>query len=359
MAKHPERSIDPLSPINLLVQVSRWLVGVLFVISGLIKVNDIIGFSYKLEEYFEVFHERFGFPAEPFIAAKVPLAAAISIFEVVVAVALLLGLWRRFTTGALLAMILFFTFLTGYSAITNSVTDCGCFGDALKLTPWQSFGKDVVLTVFISILYLYQDYLKPLVPRPGVTETIFVGLGGLTCGLTLLTYSYLPLIDFRPACVCCDVARHVRATNPQDGVPILADYIPIEEDCSVNPFKGAVLWVVLEQLDQAYEPAVVKLNALHAALAKTPINMLGITASPSAKITEFKTRYQPKYCISGQDQKFAKTIMRSNPGFILLKDGIVVGQWHFNAFPTPSELVERLNYVCPAVKRKGVLPTNS
>ena len=124
-----------------LVHLSRLLVGILFIISGLIKLNDPLGFSYKLEEYFssDVLNLPF---LEPYALA---ISLFVVIFEVVLGVFLLIGFKRKFTVWSLLGMIVFFTFLTFYSAYFDKVKDCGCFGDALKLTPWESFTKDVVL----------------------------------------------------------------------------------------------------------------------------------------------------------------------------------------------------------------------
>src|SRR5690606_6578086 len=115
------------------------------IISGLIKLNDPVGFSFKLEEYFST-----GVLDLPFL---IPYALAIAlflvIFEVMLGIMLLMGYQARFTVWNLLLMIIFFTFLTFYSAYFNKVTDCGCFGDAIKLTPWESFTKDVVLLLLI------------------------------------------------------------------------------------------------------------------------------------------------------------------------------------------------------------------
>src|SRR5687768_6832142 len=108
---------------NVIVTICRLLVGLLFIFSGLIKANDPLGFSYKLDEYFEIFHMPFLIPI------TVYLAMFICIFEIVLGVMVLLGSYMRAATWLLLLMIIFFTFLTGYSAITNKVTDCGCFGD--------------------------------------------------------------------------------------------------------------------------------------------------------------------------------------------------------------------------------------
>ena len=130
---------------NILTQFSRLFVGILFIISGLIKLNDPVGFSYKLAEYFSepVFNMPF---LEPFALA---IALFLVILEVILGVLLLIGYKTKFTIWSLLILIVLFTFLTFYSAYFDVVKDCGCFGDALKLTPWQSFTKDVVLLFFI------------------------------------------------------------------------------------------------------------------------------------------------------------------------------------------------------------------
>jgi uncharacterized membrane protein YphA (DoxX/SURF4 family) len=116
---------------------SRIFVGVLFIFSGLIKLNDPMGFSFKLEEYFspDVLNLPF---LMPFALA---FALFVVIFEVVLGVALLLGWQKKLTLWALLLLIIFFSFLTFYSAYYNKVTDCGCFGDAIKLTPWEVLPK--------------------------------------------------------------------------------------------------------------------------------------------------------------------------------------------------------------------------
>lgn len=122
---------------RLLVGISRIIVGILFIISGWIKLNDPMGFSFKLEEYFEV-----GVLNLPFLVPyALAIAIAVVIFEVLLGIMLLVGYKPKFTVWSLLLMIVFFTFLTFYSAYFNKVTDCGCFGDAMKLTPWNPLPK--------------------------------------------------------------------------------------------------------------------------------------------------------------------------------------------------------------------------
>ena len=126
-----------------LVQISKFLVGVLFIFSGFVKADDPLGFSYKLQEYFEAFGPWWKWA----IPTSFPLACGIPILEMLLGVMVLIGARKKFTLWMLLLMTLFFAFLTFYTAHYNKVLECGCFGDAIPMTPWQSFYKNVVLLV--------------------------------------------------------------------------------------------------------------------------------------------------------------------------------------------------------------------
>ena len=175
------------------VGFSRIFVGILFIISGLIKLNDPVGFSFKLEEYFSQAVLDLPF-FEPYALI---ISIVVVIVEVVLGVMLLIGFKPKFTVWSLLGMILFFTFLTFYSAYYNKVTDCGCFGDAVKLTPWESFTKDVVLLVLILILLWGINFIKPLFSKQGNWLIMALSLVGsvIFCYQVL---NHLPSIDFRP-----------------------------------------------------------------------------------------------------------------------------------------------------------------
>ena len=136
--------------------LSRYLVGLLFIFSGLIKINDPVGTQIKLQEYFEVFSADFGSIFEIFIPYALLLSVFLCTLEVVIGVALLMNYRIKIVSKITLGLILFFTFLTFYSAYFNKVTDCGCFGDAIKLTPWESFYKDVILLILsVTIFYIH------------------------------------------------------------------------------------------------------------------------------------------------------------------------------------------------------------
>ena len=136
--------------------ISRLLVGSLFIISGLIKANDPVGFSYKLKDYFaaDVLN------MEWLIPFALVFAVIICVVEIVLGFATVMGSKMKLVSWLLLLMIIFFTFLTFYSAYFEKVTDCGCFGDALKLTPWQSFSKDAVLLIFVLVIFLKRKAIE-------------------------------------------------------------------------------------------------------------------------------------------------------------------------------------------------------
>lgn len=140
-----------------LLHFSRIFVGNLFIFSGVVKANDPLGFSYKLEEYFHEFGMHWSWLDE----ILVPMAAILCIVEIVLGVAVLLGYRMKIVSWSLLLMIVFFTILTGASAIFEIVRSCGCFGDAIPLTPWQSFYKDIILLVLIGVIFFKRNEIKP------------------------------------------------------------------------------------------------------------------------------------------------------------------------------------------------------
>jgi uncharacterized membrane protein YphA (DoxX/SURF4 family) len=141
---------------NTVLWACRIIVGLLFIFSGLIKINDPLGFSYKLEEYFDVFHIAFLYPF------ALTLSILLCALEMVLGFALLIGVRAKSVAWGLLLLIVFFAFLTFYSAYFKVVQTCGCFGDAIPLTPWQSFSKDLVLLLLILVLFFNRTKIQPL-----------------------------------------------------------------------------------------------------------------------------------------------------------------------------------------------------
>src|SRR3982751_308892 len=145
---------------NILVAV-RWIVGLLFIFSGLIKANDPLGLSYKMQEFFEVWGWNF------FNDFTLSFSVLMIVFEIVAGVAVLLGWRMKLFSWLLLALIVFFTFLTGYAYLSGKVRECGCFGDCIPLTAGQSFTKDLILLVLILFLFAQQKKIGAAMSRAG------------------------------------------------------------------------------------------------------------------------------------------------------------------------------------------------
>lgn len=364
-----------------LVHLCRTLVGVLFIISGLIKSNDTIGFAYKLEEYYQVFGTEF------LISTAVLQAMVICIVEVVLGVMLLIGYRKKLTLFLLMAMIVFFTFLTFYSAYFNKVTDCGCFGDALHLTPWQSFGKDVALLILISVLVAGSKHIQQLFSNK-------VTLGILTIALILniafpvYTYNYMPVKDFRPYAIGNDIIEQMNGGRPgkfdtrfvyknlQTGKdeemvkPPYTDTINWEidtlkwkfvdtkqivldpgeqapiHDFSITSVEGSEytddflkhdslhFFLVSYDLTKADRDVQPQINAFAQACEKNGIPFIGLSSSTPEAIDEFRHEVQAPYDYYITDATQLKTMIRSNPGLILLKGSKILDMWGKRTLPT-------------------------
>ena len=204
-----------------LYTLSRYLVGVLFIFSGLIKINDPVGTQIKLEEYFEVFSADF----TPLFEHLVPLALILSVIlctlEIVIGIALLMNYKMKITRVILLSLIVFFTFLTFYSAYFNKVTDCGCFGDAIKLTPWESFTKDIILLFFSLIIFILYRKLKnqigffyiKIFDNATFRDSLIIFTFIICLIISFTAINFLPFIDFRPYKIGNDIVTLMKPSE--------------------------------------------------------------------------------------------------------------------------------------------------
>ncbi len=212
---------------NKLLWFCRLFVGGLFIFSGLVKANDPVGFGIKLEEYYDVFAERwswtsFLFQAEWMLESVNLQAAFLTILEVALGIALLMGLWRNLVAWLLLLLIVFFTWLTGYSALTGSVTDCGCFGDFIPLTPWQSFYKDIVLLVLILVVFFLRDGIKPVKPI-AVGVGLFLAVTAFATWVNVHVLQHDVFLDWRPYAVGDNIAKNMEI--PPDAEPDIVNMV--------------------------------------------------------------------------------------------------------------------------------------
>ena len=175
---------------NILLVV-RWIVGLLFIFSGLIKANDPLGLSYKMQEFFEAWSWY------ALNDLTLPVSLIMNVFEVLAGVAVIIGWRMRLFSWLLLLLIVFFSFLTGYAVFSGKIKTCGCFGDCLPLSAEQSFTKDLVLLVLIILLFINRSRIISSV-RP-FTAIVALSLSVvLVSALQAYVLRHLPVLDCLP-----------------------------------------------------------------------------------------------------------------------------------------------------------------
>jgi uncharacterized membrane protein YphA (DoxX/SURF4 family) len=356
--------------------IIRFIVGGLFIFSGLIKVNDPVGTAIKLEEYFDVFSNDIAQFFYLFKEIALPLAVFLVVAEVVLGVMLILGVRLRFTVWALSLMILFFTFLTFYSAYFNKVTDCGCFGDAIKLTPWESFTKDVILLVLIGILFVFRKDLSNDGPS-WAKWTVRISLV-LSFFLAITAIRNLPFIDFRAYKEGVNIPQAMQPSAPlqynyvmrrggeefvfdqypsddsfefvemklvnEEALPKISDFAVWndEGDYTDEILRGKKVVVLVTNISKMNKEHLNKTDELLAGIKSTDIVPVFVAASSEDEIKEIiESRGWGIEGFQG-DATVIKTIMRSNPGIMLLNDGVVIRKYHYRNTPGSSEVVSLL-----------------
>lgn len=354
--------------------ILRLLVGGLFVFSGLIKINDPVGTAIKLEEYFDVFSNDIASFFHFFKPYALPLAVFLVVTEVVLGIMLLIGVRLKETVWALASMILFFTFLTFYSAYFNKVTDCGCFGDAIKLTPWESFYKDIILLVLISFLFFFRKDLPNKTPK---WAAYAAGLSLIvSLGLSVYAIQNLPFIDFRAYKIGVSIPVNMQPSAPlvytyvmkKDGQLVYLDQYPTDESYEFvemtlnNPealpkisdfaawngegdqsdylFQGNKLLLLSSNLTKMSDANLEIITQLFNSLEKAPVELIFMAAATQEEIDAVIAKNGWRIKGLQADATVVKTIMRANPGIMLLKDGVVVGKYHHNNTPDALEVLD-------------------
>ena len=372
--------------------ILRYLVGSIFIFSGLIKINDPVGTQIKLEEYFGVFSTDFTSLFELLVPFALLISIALCTLEIIIGIALLMNYKMRIVLKLLLSLIVFFTFLTFYSAYFNKVTDCGCFGDAIKLTPWESFYKDIILLVFsISIYFLNKNlknqvgifYIKIFDDKVFRNGIIIVS----TIICLIISFSainFLPFIDFRAYKIGNYIPdlmnpseelkysyimekegreyefesypldesftfKKIKLLNPE-AQPKITDYSLWNEtgDYTNESFLGNKLFIIIHDVNKmGLKGRKLEDFISHLKILVSNINFwiepIIITSSDSKSYNDFREKYHIEIKNVYGDATVLKTIIRSNPGFFLLRNGTVTGKWHYNKFPDAKEILRGVN----------------
>ncbi|GAB4018466.1 BT_3928 family protein [Spirosoma koreense] len=364
-------------PMLIAARIARILVGVVFIFSGLIKLNDPVGTQIKFEEYFEVFAQDVPI-LHDFFMALVPFTLIMSVLfcaaEIILGVALLASYKPKVTVWLLFFLIVFFTFLTFYSAYFDRVTDCGCFGDAIKLKPWTSFGKDVVLTVLILFIIGHRNRLRARNTGWLVTLTTL-----FTLALGIYAIEFLPPLDLLPYAVGKSVPTQMKPSEPlrykyimeKDGKTTEFEKYPADQsykfkemvlvnesakpkitdyriwndadDFTQQTFVGNKLFIIVKNTKDIDAGSLPAIRSLVEGLQGSNVSPYILTSVSDSEINAFRKEFQlenvPYY---KADATVLKTIMRSNPGTWLMHDGVVRGKWHYNSTPDAAEVIERV-----------------
>lgn len=364
-----------------LTKICWVLLGALFIFSGLVKLNDPIGTALKLEEYFEVFAEDFG----SFFLIFKDYARTISIFlsslEVVLGVALLLRWMLRQTLWVLLGLLVFFAFLTFYSAAFNKVTDCGCFGDFIKLTPWTSFAKDLFLLVLWVVIFFNQRYLRRSFAKGQLGLMYITIASAVAIGIGVRALGHLPYFDFLPYKVGNNIGELMKpaeqarytytferngetkefdqfptdttwkykamtALNPEASKPKITDFEVSDADgnsYTQELLTGNKLVLIVQNTNKADRERFKEINQLldGAPKSRRKLEAVTITSTSPAKFDTFRHDVNLATPYYFADATVLKSMIRSNPGLIVLKNGTVLAKYHYHDIPQMFE-VEKL-----------------
>ncbi len=360
---------------NILSLISRFILGIVFIFSGFVKGVDPMGFTYKFTDYFNAFNLGF---LEPFALV---LAVTLAAVEFIIGVSLLFRFRYHLAVWAVLVFMSFFTIITFILALTNPVSDCGCFGDAIIMTNWQTFFKNLILIPFVLHIFwfraLHQDSYKPLFSWLAlmVFTLVFLSIEFHAC-------RHLPLLDFRPYSVGTYIPAKMSMPEGalQDEFKTLLYYEKngtVEEFTEDNfPWQDTT-WTYVDSkhilVKKGYEPPIHDFTIVDEANTDITSTLLSdggysfllvaahlgdadthamnyasrlaawcgqaghsfycTTASGEREIEEIRQSLDLAFGFHTTDEITLKTIVRANPGLLLLREGTILAKWHYRDFP--------------------------
>ena len=314
--------------LKILTHISRVLVGLLFIYSGFVKLVDPIGSQYKFQEYFSegVLNMEFLIPY------TLPFAILLIISELVLGVMLIVGYKPKLTIWSIFGLNVIFLFLTWYSYTYNKVTDCGCFGDALKLTPKETFYKNVVFMVFIVILIFGLKHIKPLLSEKlGAIKTYGTILVSLF--ITYYVLNHLPIIDFRAYSIGTDIAEGMKYQEGSDEVPPIHDFM-IETDEDGDQLenmlaKEKAMLIIMYNFEKTAKEGIAAISKTAANAKAKGYDVYVLTASYIEDLATTQKEFNLPYTFGFCDETALKTVIRANPGIVTVEKGIIVGKWNW------------------------------
>jgi len=380
---------------KIVVEICRTIVGLVFVFSGFVKAVDPWGFAYKIGEYlavWDVSHVSF---------LAIPVSIGISVAEFTLGVCLLLGVYRKVVSWLVFLFMCVMTPLTLYLAVFDPVTDCGCFGDALVITNWQTFFKNTILIIAAFFVLLWYKQMVRLYSRKQRSWVVVI-VGIFILSISIYCYRYLPILDFRPYKIGNNIPELMQIPEgakpdvykttliyEKEGVqqnftmenypredsewvfvnsinvliekgdePRIHDFT-IETEAGdditdeVLTDSGYTFLLIAHKLEEANDANIANIHSVYNYALKNGYRFLCLTASLPVRIDKWRESTGAKYPFCTTDDVTLKTIVRSNPGLMLIKDGVVINKWSHRRIPSNIDLQVRLEN-----SHMGVPPTN-
>ena len=368
-----------------IVNICRFILGATFVFSGFVKAVDPLGTYYKIQDYLAAFGMQQLLPdIMPFL-----MSVLLAVLEFAVGMHLLLGIKRRFSTRLALLIMLVMTPLTLYLALTNPISDCGCFGDALVLTNWQTFGKNVVLlTCAIVLMITPWAMVRFLTKKMEWTLSNYCIVFALAlAGYCLAT---LPIIDFRPYKIGNNIREGmeipegakptifdtrfimekdgVKQTFTVDNYPdstwtfVSAETVVVEKgyEPPIHDFvmesletgeditdevlddPGYTFLLIAHRTEEADEGNIDLINELYEYCLENGYKFYALSSSSAEAIELWRDRTGAEYPFCIMDDITLKTMVRSNPGLMLIKGGVILNKWPSSQLPDEFDLTDKL-----------------
>ena len=337
------------------VNIARLLMAVTFILSGFVKAVDPLGTQYKIHDYLAAMGLARYVPDALTLTSSVVLSAT----EFILGICLLFAIRRRLVSKITLVLMAGMTLLTLWVAIADPVSDCGCFGDALVLTNWQTFWKNIVLLAAAILVQRYPLAMPRLIGESNQWivmnySAVFILL--IIAGRSLYT---LPQFDFRPYHIGADLKSGWLKMMEGEDSPYSEFFIESTDEGEditeqVLTTGGYTFLLVAPHLEQADDSEFDVLNSIYEYSLDNKYPFYCLTASTRNGITRWQDITGAEYPFCNTDETTLKTIIRANPGLLLLKDGVVIRKWSHNALPTETELSKPLEE-----SELGQLPTET
>jgi uncharacterized membrane protein YphA (DoxX/SURF4 family) len=349
----------------------RIITALVFIFSGTVKAIDPLGSAYKFQDYFQAFSLDFA----KFLG--LPLAVILCTAEFIAGLSVITGYRQKAGIWAILLMMLLFTPLTLVLAISNPVSDCGCFGDAIHLTNWQTFGKNIVLLLLVLFLFRERNRINPVF-TPGKEWSLLAGAVVLFIMFTAYNLKYLPVIDFLPYNSGSNIAAKMEIPEnmpadeyettfiyekegikkeftldnypaddttwifvDQKSVLLKKGYVPPIHDFSITTLQneditalvlsdpGYSLLMIAKKLGEADEDNLTTGFDLGKHFKENGMGFYILTASTTEEVKKYDESLP--FCFT--DEITLKTAVRANPGYILLKNGNIIAKWSQSSLP--------------------------